>query len=256
MIRRKLIAGNWKMNLFRGQGLTLAREVVKGAQANGKVDVAVCPPAVYLDAVHHELQGTTIALGAQNLYHEVSGAFTGEISAPMLLDVGCKYVILGHSERRHILGETDQDVNLKVKAALDASLNGHSLTPILCVGELLAEREAGRTAEVIRTQFDGSLAGLAADLVARIVIAYEPVWAIGTGKVATPEQAEEVHKDLRNLLSERYNADVAGAVRILYGGSVKPDNSGQILAQPNVDGALVGGASLKAADFLGIIAAA
>src|SRR5205814_207949 len=148
MTRRKLIAGNWKMNLTRGQAVTLARELVRGAEPYEKFDIAVCPPAVYLDAVHHELQGTTISLGGQNLYHEASGAFTGEVSAAMLLDVGCKYVMLGHSERRHILGETDRDVNLKVKSALSAQLNGQLLTPIVCVGELLAEREAGRTGEV------------------------------------------------------------------------------------------------------------
>ena len=184
------------------------------------------------------------------MYHEANGAFTGEISAAMLLDVGCSYVILGHSERRHILGETDADVNKKTLAALAAGL-----VPIVCVGELLAEREAGQTAAVIRRQFDGSLAGVTAEQIERVVIAYEPVWAIGTGKVATPEQAEEVHADLRRLLAERYNERVAGKVRILYGGSVKAGNAGELLAQPNIDGALVGGASLKVDEFLGIAGA-
>jgi triosephosphate isomerase len=167
----------------------------------------------------------------------------------MLVDVGCQYVILGHSERRHVFGETDGAINKKVHAALAAKL-----IPIVCVGELLAERESNKTASVIEQQFDGSLAGVSADQMAGIVIAYEPVWAIGTGKVATPEQAEEVHRDLRKLIASRYNSTVAEAVRIQYGGSVKPSNAAELLAQPNIDGALVGGASLKAADFLGIVA--
>ena len=182
--------------------------------------------------------------------NEKSGAFTGEISASMLKDCGCTHVILGHSERRHIYKETDADVNKKTLAAHAAGL-----VPIVCVGELLEEREAGKTAEVIRTQFDGSLAGVSAELMAATVIAYEPVWAIGTGKVATPQQAEEVHADLRKLIAERYNAATADQVRILYGGSVKPDNAAELLGQPNVDGALIGGASLKADDFLAIAAA-
>ena len=181
------------------------------------------------------------------MYHEASGAFTGEISAAMLLDCGCRYVILGHSERRHILHETDADVHRKVAAALASGL-----TPIVCVGELLAERESGQTASVIRRQFAGSLADVTADQITNVVIAYEPVWAIGTGKVATPAQAEEVHSDLRKILADRYNVAVAENVRILYGGSVKPENSRELLMQPNVDGALVGGASLKSADFVGI----
>ncbi len=169
----------------------------------------------------------------------------------MLLALGCKYVILGHSERRHILGETDEQVFKKTQAALAAGL-----TPIVCVGELLAEREAGKTGEVIRQQVAGSLGGLAPEQIARVVIAYEPVWAIGTGKVATPEQAEEVHKDLRKVLAERYNATIADGIRIQYGGSVKASNAAELLAQPNVDGALVGGASLKSEEFLGIVAGA
>jgi len=189
-----------------------------------------------------------VALGAQNMYHEAAGAFTGEISAGMLLDVGCKYVILGHSERRHILGETDEDVNRKLLAALEAGL-----TPIVCVGELLEEREAGKTADVIQSQFDGSFASLTPQQMAGVVIAYEPVWAIGTGKVATPDQAEEVHADLRQIMAGRYDAGVAESVRIQYGGSVKPDNAADLLSRENIDGALVGGASLKADSFLGII---
>ena len=237
------------MNLDRAGAVALAREVV--AQAVTAVDLAVCPPSVYLDAVAAVLKGSKVALGAQNMYHETNGAFTGELSAAMLLDVGCRYVILGHSERRHILGETDRQINQKVHAALDAGL-----IPIVCVGELLGEREAGKTSEVIRSQFGGSLAGVTAQQMASLVIAYEPVWAIGTGKVATPEQAQEVHKDLRKMIQAQYNAAVADQVRIQYGGSVKPSNAAELLAQPDIDGALVGGASLKASDFLGIAAGA
>lgn len=254
-MRRKLIAGNWKMNLNRAEAIALAGQVASRAGEVSTVDLAVCPPAVYLEAVGAELKGSPVALGGQNLYHEPEGAFTGEISAAMLLDVGCQYVILGHSERRHILGETDGDVNRKLHAALETRLGDRSLIPIVCVGELLAEREAGQTAEVIARQFEGALAGVTVEQFRRIVIAYEPVWAIGTGKVATPQQAEEVQMDLRRMIAERYNAGVAESVRILYGGSVKPSNAAELLSQPNVDGALVGGASLKADDFLGIAAA-
>lgn len=250
-MRRPLIAGNWKMNLHRAEGLALARAVATAAPQYPGVDVAVCPPAVYLDAVGQALAGSPVALGAQNMYCEANGAFTGELSASMLLDVGCRMVILGHSERRHLLGESDQLVNRKLLAALAAGL-----TPIVCVGELLAEREAGRTREVVAGQFHGSLAGLDGAQIRRVVLAYEPVWAIGTGKVATPQQAEEVHLDLRKLLANRYNSTVAESVRIQYGGSVKAANAAELLAQPNIDGALVGGASLKADEFLGIVAAA
>jgi triosephosphate isomerase (TIM) len=248
---RKLIAGNWKMNTRFASAIALAQNIVARAEEVGNVDLLVCPPSVYLTAVAGALRGSPVALGAQNMYHEADGAFTGEISAAMLKDVGCSYVILGHSERRHILGETDAEVNKKTLAALAAGL-----TPIVCVGELLSEREAGQTATVIKRQFEGSLAGVSADEIEKVVIAYEPVWAIGTGKVATPEQAEEVHADLRRLLTERYNERSAAKVRILYGGSVKPSNAAELLAQPNIDGALVGGASLKADDFLGIVAGA
>lgn len=250
-MRRQFIAGNWKMNLDRQQSVSLARGLVESFAGRDDLDVAVCPPSVYLDAVASVLKGSPVGLGAQNMYHEASGAFTGEISAVMLLDVGCQYVILGHSERRHILGETDEAINKKTLAALAAGL-----IPIVCVGETLDEREAGRTSDVVTSQFDGSLAGLSAGQMSKIVIAYEPVWAIGTGKVATPEQAEEVHADLRTLVANRYTGEVAAQVRIQYGGSVKPDNAGELLKKENIDGALVGGASLKADSFLGIINAA
>jgi triosephosphate isomerase len=250
-MRRPFIAGNWKMNLNREKAVALAEAVAKASQTVDNADVAVCPPSCYLDAVGKAIAGSKVALGAQNMYFEKDGAFTGELSAAMLVDVGCKYVILGHSERRHILGETDADINKKVHAALAAGL-----IPILCVGELLSEREAGKTIEVIQTQFDGSLAGISAEQMEKIVIAYEPVWAIGTGKVATPQQAEDVHLALRKIVTERYNGSVADKVRMQYGGSVKPDNAAELLGQADIDGALVGGASLKADQFFGIVAGA
>ncbi len=249
-MRRLLIAGNWKMNLDRAAAVALAGALKERGGSAPKLDLAVCPPCIYLDAVAGQLKGSSVGWGGQNMYHEKSGAFTGEISAAMLVDLGCKYVILGHSERRHVLGETDAAINKKVLAALAAGL-----TPIVCVGELLAEREAGQTFAVNRRQLDGSLAGLTAEQIGQIVLAYEPVWAIGTGKVATPEQAEEVHVDLRKWLADRYNSSLAETVRIQYGGSVNAKNAAELLAQPNIDGALVGGASLKIDDFMGIAAA-
>lgn len=248
-VRRPFIAGNWKMNLTKAESLDLVTSLAKGDC--GDVDVAVCPPCVYLDAVLQASSDATVDVGAQNMYHESGGAFTGEVSGSMLKDLGCRYVILGHSERRNILGESNADVNRKLKAALDSGLS-----PIVCVGELLEQREAGETRKVVEEQFTGSYEGLSAEEVQKTVIAYEPVWAIGTGKVATPEQAEEVHADLRKIIENRYNSEVAQSVRIQYGGSVKPDNAAELLAQPNIDGALVGGASLKADSFLAIVDAA
>jgi triosephosphate isomerase len=248
-MRRPLVAGNWKMNLSRAGAVELASTIAKRSRGIESADLAVFPPNVYLDAVGRAIDGSRVALGAQNMYFEPQGAFTGETSAAMLVDLGCRLVILGHSERRHILGESDADVNKKVVAALAAGL-----TPVVCLGELLAQREAGETERVIRRQCDGSLAALSNDQAQRIVLAYEPVWAIGTGKVATPQQAEEVHSRLRKILADRYNGPVAEAVRILYGGSVKAANARELLAQPNVDGALVGGASLSADEFLDIVA--
>jgi len=250
-MRRPFVAGNWKMNLDRRGSVGLAADVTRllGAwDRRGEVEVAVCPPSCYLDAVARAVDPAVLGVGAQNMYHQPDGAYTGELSAAMLLDVGCKYVILGHSERRHILGETDEDVNRKVKAALAAGL-----VPIVCVGETLDQREAGKTLDVIRAQFAGSLDGLTADEMKGLVIAYEPVWAIGTGKTATPDQAEQVHLDLRKIMADCYNREVAETVRIQYGGSVKPDNAAELLAKPNIDGALVGGASLKADAFLAIV---
>ncbi len=250
-MRHPFIAGNWKMNTNRASAVALAEGVAKQAVGLDGVDLAVCPPSCYLDAVGRAIAGSKVALGAQNMYHEKDGAFTGELSAAMLRDLGCKYVILGHSERRHILGETDAAVNEKLHAALAAGL-----LPIVCLGELLSEREAGKTLAVIQSQFDGSLAGLPAEQMAKVAIAYEPVWAIGTGKVATPQQAEEVHLALRKIIAERYNNLIADSVRLQYGGSVKPENAAELLKQPDIDGALVGGASLKVDQFLGIAAGA
>ncbi|MEZ6103979.1 MAG: triose-phosphate isomerase [Pirellulaceae bacterium] len=253
MARRPLIAGNWKMNMDRLSSVELAEALVAKAPkaSDSGPEILICPPLVYLDVVEKAVRNTGVALGAQNVYHEDKGAFTGEVSTAMLRDVGCDYVILGHSERRNILGETNEVVNRKLHAVLRAGLS-----PILCVGELLEQRQAGQTQDVIRSQFEGSFAGVTAEQMMGVVIAYEPVWAIGTGQVATPEQAEEVHADLRKLIASRYNAEVAEAVRIQYGGSVKPDNAATLLAQPNIDGALVGNASLVADSFQAIIAAA
>ena len=239
------------MNLTRSKAVELAAAVVRGCGEIDGLDVAVCPPSVYLEAVATVLAGSSVGLGAQNMYYKSSGAFTGEVAAPMLLDAGCRYVILGHSERRQHFGETDEDVNQKVKTALAAEL-----TPIVCIGETLDQRQDGQTIDVIRRQFAGSLAGLEDEEMGRIVLAYEPVWAIGTGLTATPEQAEEVHLDLRNIIKDRYNHEIAAGLCIQYGGSVNPANSADLLAQPDIDGALVGGASLKPQDFLEIIRAA
>ncbi len=243
------MAGNWKMNLSRQEAIDLTRGIERvDADYASYMDLAVCPPNVYLDVVGKILDGSPTNIGAQNMHYEASGAYTGEASGQMLVDVGCVYVILGHSERRHIFGETDSFINKKVHAALR-----YDLVPIVCVGETLEQREAGQTNDVVASQFFGSLAGLTAAQMEKVVIAYEPVWAIGTGKVATPAQAEAVHADLRKLIAKRYNTAVADEVRIQYGGSVKPDNAASLLTQPNIDGALVGGASLKVEDFIGIL---
>lgn len=250
-MRTKLIAGNWKMNTTRAAAATLASAVAARVQHAEGVTVVLCPPFPYLDVVGQAIARTGVHLGAQNLYHEPSGAFTGEVSGPMLVDLGCRYVIVGHSERRHVLGESDAMIRRKVKAALAAGL-----TPIVCVGELLAERDGGQTHEVVAAQVLSAVAGLTADEAVRLVFAYEPVWAIGTGRNATPDQAEDVHSGIRKILADRYNASLAGQTVIQYGGSVKAANAGSLLSQPDVDGALVGGASLQADEFLGIVEAA
>ena len=248
-MRRYLIAGNWKMNTVRKTAEALARAVAGHVPRDGFVaDVMVAPPFPYLVPVAEALAGSGVTLGAQDAYSEPPGAFTGEVAVEMLKDAGCRSVILGHSERRHVLGETDAVINRKIKAVLDGGLQ-----PVFCVGELLEERNAGRTEEVLDRQVACGLDGVSAEAAERLVVAYEPVWAIGTGVNATPEQAEAAHSHLRNRLAERYNSGLAGRLRILYGGSVKPDNAGSLLGQPNVDGALVGGASLKPETFLPII---
>jgi triosephosphate isomerase len=236
------------MNTRRDSAVELAKAVVAKVGENPNVDVALCPPSVYLTAVADVVAGTPIGLGSQNVYAADDGAYTGEVNASMLTDVGCRYVILGHSERRAILGETDAMISEKLHAALAGNL-----VPIVCVGETLEDREAGDTEKVVETQIRGSLAGLDEVRAAGIVIAYEPVWAIGTGKTASPEQAEEVHAFLRKLLGEIFSAEVADQIVIQYGGSVKPGNAKELLGQTNIDGALVGGAALKAEDFIGII---
>jgi triosephosphate isomerase len=247
-MRRCFIAGNWKMNLCRAESTALARGIASALGDTPGVDVAVCPPSIYLDAVATTLDGSPVSLGAQDVYFEEQGAFTGELSPSMLCDIGCRYVILGHSERRHVLGEDDTLVNCKLHAALNSGL-----LPIVCVGETIDDRRIGRTAEVIAAQFTNSLAGLTTEQMTITTIAYEPVWAIGTGEVATPEQAQEVHADLRSLLEKSYNSDIASLVRIQYGGSVNAENAAALLSQPDIDGALVGGASLAVESFLGII---
>lgn len=246
-MRRPFVAGNWKMNTLGDSARELALAV---ADYQASIDVLVAPPFPYLAAVADCVKGSRVHLAGQNVSPEPPGAFTGEVAVEMLRDVGCDWVILGHSERRHVLGETDEFINRKVLAALAGGLK-----VILCVGELLADREAGNTEAVLDSQLEGGLANVDAAAMQNIVIAYEPVWAIGTGKTATPDQAESAHLHLRKRLAERYNSDVAAATRLQYGGSVKPDNAFELLGQPNVDGALVGGASLKSDAFLAIVQA-
>lgn len=250
-MRKKFVAGNWKMFTDRRSGEALARAVVAGLAGETRVQVAVCPPFPYLLPVGSALQGSPVALGAQNCYVEREGAFTGEVSPWMLADCGCKYVILGHSERRHKLHEPDGLINQKVHAALEAGLQ-----VILCVGETIDERKANRTEKVLQFQVAAGLVGLKAEQAARLVIAYEPVWAIGTGQNATPEQAQAAHAFIRQQVGEILGENAARSLPIQYGGSVKPDNAGQLLSQADVDGALVGGASLKAEQFLPIVRAA
>jgi triosephosphate isomerase len=245
--RRKLVVGNWKMNpATRAEAVRLAEAVRDGWTAREGVEVVVCPPFLWLDAVGRVLAGSAIGLGAQNAHHERSGACTGDVSVPMLVDLGCRHVIVGHSERRQHCGETNATVLGKARSVLDGGL-----TPIVCVGETLGEREAGATERVVRRQMEESLAGLEPQL-ARMVLAYEPVWAIGTGRNATPEQAQEVHGFLRSLLAKMAGEEVASAAVLLYGGSVKPENAGELFGCGDVDGALVGGASLSEESFLGI----
>jgi triosephosphate isomerase len=247
-MRKPFLAGNWKMNTNSVTAVNLAAGLARDLAEINTVDVAVCPPFVYLQAVAAALSASDIAVGAQDVYFEGSGAFTGEISCAMLKDCGCTYVIIGHSERRHVLGETDALISKKVRAAIQSGL-----FPILCVGELLEQRDGGKTFDVVADQVKKGLEGISADQVKAVTIAYEPVWAIGTGRNATPDQAQEVHAMIRNLLARMYGNALAESLRIQYGGSAKPANTAELMAQPDVDGLLIGGASLKVEDFAAMV---
>ncbi|MGD0652220.1 MAG: triose-phosphate isomerase [Verrucomicrobiia bacterium] len=249
--RKPIIAGNWKMYKTAAEAVTLVNALKREVDGVKDVEVVVCPPFTALAAASAASQNSNIKLGAQNVHWEKEGAFTGEISAPMLKELFVRYAIVGHSERRQYFGETNEGVNKRAKAAL-----AHQIRPIICVGETLAQREAGQTETVVRDHVSGALAGFSKDDMLETVIAYEPVWAIGTGRNATPAQAQEVHAFIRELLATTFDPAVAGKVRIQYGGSVKAANAKELLSQPDVDGALVGGASLKAADFAAIVKAA
>ncbi|MHC4713079.1 MAG: triose-phosphate isomerase [Planctomycetota bacterium] len=249
-MKKMFVCGNWKMNTDLASARSLA-EALKTLAGDSNVEVGACPPFVYLAAASEVLKGSNVSLGAQDVYFEAGGAFTGEISAAMLLDVGCTYAIAGHSERRHVIGETDELINKKVRAALAAGLK-----PILCVGELLEEREEGSTEDVVSRHVVEGLKDVSAADATKVVVAYEPVWAIGTGKTATPEQANEVHVFIRSLLGDMFGSETASAIRIQYGGSVKPENAFDLMGQSEVDGALVGGASLKADSFAKVISEA
>jgi triosephosphate isomerase (TIM) len=251
MIRKKLIAGNWKMNKTASESVDLAQELVTAVGKVVDIDIVICPPFTSLESVGKAIDGSVVKLGAQNMHPETSGAFTGEIAAPMLRAFFATHVILGHSERRQYFGETDAFINKKVLAALK-----NQLRPILCVGETLAEREAGSTLKVVQTQLEAALEGVSKELATSVVIAYEPVWAIGTGKVATTEQAQEVHAFIRTLLTKLFGEPIAQKLRILYGGSMKPANAPELLAQKDIDGGLIGGASLEARSFVELVKAA
>jgi len=245
-MRKPFIAGNWKMNKTITEAIELVNNLKRELIDVEEADIVVCPVFTALSEISDLVVDSNIGLGAQNLYWEDKGAFTGEVSAPMLKDAGCQYVIIGHSERRKYFGETDETVNKKIKAALE-----EGLSPIVCVGETLEEREADKTIEVVKAQLAGGLGGI--EDLSKVTIAYEPVWAIGTGKTATPDQAQEVHKFIRGWISEKYSSQVAESLRILYGGSVKPSNAKELMNQEDIDGALVGGASLDSASFVEIV---
>lgn len=251
-MRKKVIAGNWKMNNDVNGTVNLISEIKKELNGkNLKADVIVCPPFTNLETAYALVKDSAIKLGAQNMYFEESGAFTGEISPSMLKSAGCEFVILGHSERRTIFHENDQLINKKIKTAVK-----HGLKPIFCIGETLEEREKGTTFNVIETQVRNGLEGLTQNELSSLVVAYEPVWAIGTGRNATPQQAQEVHQFIRGLIVKMYSQSFADRLVIQYGGSVKPDNAKELLSQPDIDGALVGGACLKADSFVKIVEAA
>ncbi|MCB1196503.1 triose-phosphate isomerase [bacterium] len=247
-MRKPIIAGNWKMNLSIAEAVALVSGLKRSTADISDVEIVVCPPSSMLLPVRDAISGSKIGLGAQNVYPENSGAFTGELSPLMLKDAGCNYVIVGHSERRQYFSETDAFINKKALKALE-----HGLTPIICVGETLSEREQGIMKTIITKQVTGCVSGLSADQMIKSVIAYEPVWAIGTGKTASNEQAQEVHYLIRTLLANLFSKNVANSVRIQYGGSVKPDNIKGLMSQPDIDGALVGGASLKLDSFMQLV---
>ncbi|QOI99812.1 MAG: triose-phosphate isomerase [Phycisphaeraceae bacterium] len=251
--RKPLVGGNWKMNTDRTTSADLTRGVVDALKVQTDAEVVVFPPFPYLLSVRAILRdrGSNIRLGAQDVYHKPDGAFTGEVSVSMLKDCGVQVVLAGHSERRHVIGETDEQVNAKVHAVLDAGLDC-----VLCVGETLEQREAGHTDPVNQRQVRAGLAEVTGDMIERVTIAYEPVWAIGTGKNANPSDAQDVHAKIRKLVAHLFNQDIAERMRIIYGGSLKPDNAAGIFNEPDVDGGLVGGASLKVEDFAGIVRAA
>jgi triosephosphate isomerase len=247
-MRRVIIAGNWKMNKNIGESIDLANSIKRLVYDIEEVEIVVCPPFVSLSDVKEVTMETNVKLGAQDCYWEKEGAFTGEVSVPMLKDAGCEYVIVGHSERRQFFGETNETVNKKVKAVLKEGLK-----PIVCVGEKLEERKAGKAFDVVKDHVTNSLAGLTKDEMLKTVIAYEPVWAIGTGVNATKAEAQEIHQYIRKLLKDIFGPEVSKEVRVQYGGSVKPDNIKELISQEDVDGALVGGASLKGETFAQIV---
>jgi triosephosphate isomerase len=246
--RTPLIAGNWKMNTGIAEAVSLAKALADTANRHNDREALIAPPFTWLSRVSDEIKGSRLLIGAQNVHYEASGAFTGEVSVPMLRDAGCSHVIVGHSERRQYFGETDELVNRRTKAALAGSM-----IPIVCVGETLKQREAAQVEEVVGGQIRGGLSGLDQAGAAKVVIAYEPVWAIGTGKTATSAQAQEVHAFIRKVVGEIFGPAVAAGMRIQYGGSVKADNVDELMSMPDIDGALVGGASLKAEGFARII---
>ena len=247
-MRRYIVAGNWKMHKTADEAVNLAIALIPLVSDVRSVEVVLCPPFTALSQVGEVLKGSGLYLGAQNMHQELQGAYTGEISASMLLPLGVSHVILGHSERRHYFTETNPQIRDKVEAALKTGL-----TPILCVGETLTEREAGETESVVAGQLEGCLEGIEISQAEDLVVAYEPVWAIGTGKTATPEQAQEVHAFIRAKLTQFFGVDLSGKMRIQYGGSVKPDNATELMGQPDIEGALVGGASLDADSFASIV---
>lgn len=250
-MRKIVIAGNWKMYKDVDAAIELVTELKSNVAAIKKTGIVVCPPATNLTTVYQVVKGSNISLGAQNLFWETEGAYTGEISAGMIKSTGAQYVIIGHSERRQYFGETDETVNKKIHTALNAGL-----IAIVCVGETLQEREDGITMDVVKTQVSGALQGITSQDMDNIILAYEPVWAIGTGKTATPDQAQDVHSFIRSILNDLYGSDIGNQIVIQYGGSVKPDNAEELLKQTDIDGALVGGACLKADSFAKIISIA